>query len=55
VGQLRSGLAVAVRDSSSVVPPAVSVAERLGAYGLRVVEELSESWGATVNEDGKTV
>jgi hypothetical protein len=49
------GMTVAVRDSSSVVPPAVSVAEKQGAYGLRVIEELSESWGVTRHEEGKTV
>jgi hypothetical protein len=49
------GLAVAVHDTSSVVPPAESVAAGQGGYGLRVVEELSETWGVTLNQDGKTV
>lgn len=49
------GVTVAVRDESSVMPPAVSVAEKQGAYGLRVVEELSESWGVTRHDGGKTV
>lgn len=37
------------------MPPAVSVAEKHGAYGLRVVEELSESWVVTRHDGGKTV
>lgn len=49
------GLTVAVRDSSSVVLPSVAVAAQRGAYGLRMVEELSDSWGVTRHDDGKTV
>ncbi|MDT7578179.1 MAG: hypothetical protein QOH17_4512 [Pseudonocardiales bacterium] len=49
------GMTVAVRDTSSVLLPAVSVAEQQGSYGLKVIQELSESWGVTPHEDGKTV
>lgn len=49
------GMTVAVRDTSSAALPAVSVAEQQGSYGLKVVQELSESWGVTPHEDGKTV
>jgi hypothetical protein len=33
----------------------VAVAEQQGSYGPMVVQELSESWGVTPHEDGKTV
>jgi signal transduction histidine kinase len=47
------GLTFAVWDSG--VGDRVSTAASAGSLGLRVVEELSDRWGVTRHDDGKTV
>jgi len=49
------GLTIGVQDGSAVEPVAPSLAVERGGFGMRVVEELSESWGVLHHQDGKTV
>ena len=49
------GLTIGVRDGSAEEPVPPSVAVERGGFGMRVVEELSESWGVLRHQDGKTV
>jgi len=46
------GLTIAVQDGSTTVPPKAVGPQ---SYGLRVVQELSKSWGVLRHDDGKTV
>jgi anti-sigma regulatory factor (Ser/Thr protein kinase) len=49
------GLTIGVQDGSAAEPVSPSVAVERGGFGMRVVEQLSESWGVLRHQDGKTV
>ncbi|HEY0812638.1 MAG TPA: ATP-binding protein [Pseudonocardia sp.] len=49
------GLTIAVRDSSSRLPTRPARDSQPSTFGLLIVEELSDSWGTTPHDIGKTV